>query len=249
MQQSGNTILVTGGATGIGRGLAQALSAAGNTVIIVGRRADALKAAADTLPGVETRTLDVGDAGSIAAFAKGIAKDFPSLNVLVNNAGIMLMEDFAADAPDLSVGEATIATNLLGPMRLIAALLPHLRKQPNAAILNVTSGLAYVPRADAPTYSASKAALRSFTESLRHQLRKTTVQVIEIAPPLVATGLTPGDDTNPRAMKLADFLNETMALLRAHPEAGHIFVERVKLQSNAVAEGRYGAVFGMINPS
>lgn len=248
MKISGNTILVTGGGSGIGRALAEALHAAGNEVIVAGRRQAALEAVTAANPGMHAAVLDIDDPADIARFAQAITARHRGLNVLVNNAGIMRAEDVRAGEAALAVAEATITTNLLGPIRLTAALLPHLLGREAGAVINVTSGLAFVPRADTPTYSASKAALHSYTISLRHQLRHTPVQVIELAPPLVATDLTPGQRDNPRAMPLADFIAESMALLRAQPEAGEILVERVKAQRQAEAAGRFEAVFAMINP-
>ena len=247
MDMSGNTILITGGATGIGRGLAEAFHAAGNHVIIAGRRPEQLAQVVAANPGMTSAVLDVADPAGISAFAERIAADHPALNVLINNAGVMKTEDLLGDHLDLSVCEATIATNLFGPVRLTSALLPHLRRQPAATVVNVTSGLAFVPRADTPTYSATKAALHSYTQSLRFLLRDTPVQVIEIAPPLVATDLTPGQRANPRAMPLGEYIHETMALLAADGSAAEILVERVKPQRNAEARGDHAKVFAMIN--
>lgn len=192
MDMSGNTILITGGGSGIGRGLAEAFHAGGNHVIVAGRRQGPLAEVADAHPGMSTVMLDVTDPAAIRAIPQRVADDYPALNVLINNAGIMATEDVMADPLDLSVCEATVAANLFGPIRLTAALLPLLRRQAAAAVINVTSGLAFVPRADTPTYSATKAAMHSYTQSLRFLLRDTSVQVFELAPPLVATDLTPG---------------------------------------------------------
>ncbi len=246
MKTTGNTILVTGGTSGIGLALAQKLVGTGNTVIIAGRREGHLQAAVKATPGLIGLPLDMTDATGIAAFAARMVRDYPALNVVINNAGIMQAEDLTDPAGSLAIAEATITTNLLGPIRLIAALLPHLRAQAASTIINVTSGLAFVPLAMTPTYSATKAALRSYTQSLRHQLRDTPVEVLELAPPAVQTDLMPGSATNPQYLPLADFINETMALLQsgAGPE---ILVERVKFLSNAEREGRYDAVFGMLN--
>jgi uncharacterized oxidoreductase len=248
MKISGNTILITGGGTGIGRGLAEALHAAGNTVIVAGRRRAALEAVVAANPGMHLALLDIDDAAAICDFAAQLVAEHPGLNVLVNNAGIMRVEQVLTDPDALAIAEATVTTNLLGPIRLTAALLPHLLAQPEATVVNVSSGLAFVPRADTPTYSATKAALHSYTTSLRHQLRDTAVQVIELAPPLVATDLTPGQRDNPRALPLADFIGESMALLAAHPDAAEILVERVKPQRTAEATGRFDTVFDLINP-
>jgi uncharacterized oxidoreductase len=178
MTNGGNTILITGGGSGIGRALAEALHAAGNRVIIAGRRRETLQAIAAAHPGMAIEALDVANPAAIAAFAARVTAAHPDLNVLINNAGIMVAEDLTAEPFDLSVAEATVTTNLLGPIRLTAALLPHLRRRPAATVMNVTSGLAFVPLTRAPTYSATKAAMHSWTQSLRAQLAGTAVAVV-----------------------------------------------------------------------
>jgi len=248
MNITGNTILITGGGSGIGLGLAEAFHAAGNQVIIAGRRREALEQAAAANPGMAFRVLDVEDPAAIRAFAEQVVADHPALNVLINNAGVMRAENLLAEPFDLADAEATITTNLLGPMRLTAALLPLLRRQAQATVINVSSGLAFLPLALTPTYCATKAAMHSYSQSLRFQLRDTTVQVIELAPPAVATDLMPTSKSNPRAMPLADYIAESMALLEANPDADEILVERVKLLRNAEASGQYAAVFAMVNP-
>jgi uncharacterized oxidoreductase len=245
MEMTGNTILITGGGSGIGQGLAEALHALGNQVIIAGRRADVLEKVAAANPGMATATLDVGDAADIARFAEDILAAHPALNVVIHNAGIMKAERLADPAFDLGDAEATIATNLLGPIRLNAALLPHLLAQPRATVATVSSGLAFVPLAMTPTYSATKAAIHSYAQSLRHQLAGTHVDVIEIAPPAVATELMPGHEANPQSMPLADYIRETIALLGQGEK--EVLVERVKFLRFAEARGDYDAVFAMLN--
>lgn len=244
---SGNTILITGGATGIGRGLAEALHAEGNHVIIAGRREQALSDVAAANPGMGHVVLDVSDAAAIAAFGQQVVRDWPRLNAVIHNAGIMIAEDMTADGWNASVAEDIVTTNLLGPVRLTAALLPHLRTQPSAAVITVSSGLAFVPLAATPTYNATKAAIHSWSQSLRHQLRDTNVDVIEIAPPAVATDLMPGHAANPNSMPLDAYIAETVALLKAHPKGPEILVERVNFLRNAETSGTYDQVFGMLN--
>ncbi len=249
MDMTGNTILVTGGGSGIGRGLAEAFHHLGNRVIIAGRKSDVLAEVVAANPGMASHVIDVEDGAAIRGFAAAVMAAHPGLNVLINNAGIMRAEDVTVTPYDLSDAEAMIATNLLGPIRLTAALLPHLRAQARAAVLNVSSGLAFVPLSMTPTYSATKAAIHSWSQSLGHQLRATSVQVIELAPPAVATDLMPGSRSNPNAMTLENYIAATMALLTAHPEATEILVEPVKRLRGAEASGAYTAVFGMLNPA
>jgi uncharacterized oxidoreductase len=249
MNISGNTILITGGGSGIGQALAVALHGAGNSVIITGRREAALKETVAAHRGMNYAVLDVTSAEAIAAFATSASQKYPALNVLINNAGIMLAEDVTSDAFTADIAEDTITTNILGPIRMTAALLPHLQKQAHATIINVTSGLAFLPLAMTPTYSATKAALHSYTQSLRYQLRKTNVEVLELAPPAVATDLMPGQRSNPRSMPLADYVSESMAILAGTPPNGEILVERVKFLRNAEASGNFDSVFNMLNPA
>jgi uncharacterized oxidoreductase len=241
MDTRNDTILITGGGSGIGRAMAKALHGRGARVIIAGRRREALEAVAAANPGMAFETLDVADPQAIRDFAARILEAHPDLNVLINNAGIMVVEDQI----DLAIAEETIAINLLGPIRLTAALLPHLKSKPQASVVTVSSGLAFVPLAATPTYSATKAAIHSWSQSLRHQLRDTSVEVIEWAPPAVATDLMPGHAENPNSMPLADFTAESLALF----EAGHeeILVERVKFLSGAADRGDYAAVFEALN--
>ena len=247
MNPSGNTILITGGGSGIGRALAEALHALDNRVIIAGRRREALEATTAANPGMASLTLDVEDPAAIRAFAREVTAAHPALNVLVNNAGIMRAENLEAQPEHLGDAEAMVTTNLLGPIRLIAALLPSLQKQPRSTIINVSSGLAFVPLALTPTYSATKAALHSYTQALRHQLKGTSTEVIELVPPGVQTDLMPGSATNPQMMPLAEFTAEVISLLKARPDAPEICVERVKFLRLAEASGCFDATFEALN--
>jgi uncharacterized oxidoreductase len=246
MKMTGNTILITGGNGGIGRALAEAFLARGNEVIVTGRDKARLDAVVAANPGLHAMALDVDDAEAITAFAARVTADFPALNVVINNAGIMRAEDVTDETTHTA--EAIIAANFLGPIRMTTALLPHFLKQPEAAVLTVSSGLAFLPRAAFPTYCATKAAIHSWSITLRHQLADTPVQVIELAPPYVQTTLT-GDHqaSDPNAMPLADYISETMALLDSQPDAPEILVERVKFQRNAEREGRFDESFAQLN--
>lgn len=246
MKMTGNTILVTGGGSGIGRGLAEALHALGNQVVIAGRRKTALEETVAANPGMKFLTLDIEDRAAIKPFAERVAAEFPALNVLVNNAGIMRAERLLEQQDDLADAEAIVATNLLGPIRLTAALLPHLRKQPHSAVINVSSGLAFVPLAVTPTYSATKAALHSYTQSLRYQLKDTSTEVVEIVPPYVQTELMNGAD-DPRAMPLNEYIAETMELLTSQPTPAEICVKRVEPLRFAAENGNFAAVFQGLN--
>ena len=246
MQPSGNTILITGGGSGIGRGLAESLQAMGNQVIIAGRRQKALDETTAANPGMKSMQFDVLDAGSIRSFAAKVAAEFPALNVLMNNAGIMRAEKLLVQQADLADAEATVATNLLGPIRLTAALLPHLEKQARATIMNVSSGLAFLPLTLTPTYCATKAAIHSYTQSLRYQLRNTSVEVLELIPPYVQTDLMDGAD-DPRAMPLKDFIVQTMEILKQQPTPAEICVENVKGLRFAVESGKYEQIFNGLN--
>ena len=246
MKLTNNTILITGGGSGIGRGLAEALHALGNKVIIAGRRQKTLEETTDANPGMASVILDLDDPAAIQSFVEEVIELHPMLNVLINNAGIMRGEDLKA--PNVKDAEDIITTNLLGPIRLTGALVPHLQKQANAAIINVSSGLAFVPFPATPTYSATKAALHSYTVSLRVHLQGTPVEVIEIIPPAVATDLTPGRSTDdPRMMSVDDFIAETMQILKTQPTPTEINVERVKFLRFAEATGNFDKALEMLS--
>ena len=246
MNTTGNTILITGGGSGIGRGLAEAFHDLGNHVVIAGRRKQSLDETTAANPGMTSLMLDIEDRASIRSFAVDVAARYPALNVLINNAGIMRREKIEAQPEDLADAESIVATNLLGPIRLTAALLPLLQKQPHSTIINASSGLAFVPMAPTPTYCATKAAIHSYTQSLRYQLRKSSTEVLELIPPYVATDLMDGA-SDPRAMPLAKFIGEVMEILKTQPTAAEICVEDVKRLRFAAENGRYDAVFQGLN--
>jgi uncharacterized oxidoreductase len=245
MKSTGNTILITGGGSGIGRGLAEAFHKLGNKVIIAGRRKQLLDETTAANPGMASAILNIEDAASIRTFAAKLVADFPTLNVVINNAGIMRPENLLTQSENVADAEAIITTNLLGPIRLIAALLPHFLKQPHAAIMTVSSGLAFVPLALTPTYCATKAAIHSYTQSLRYQLKDTAIRVLELAPPWVATELMGATPNDPRAMPLDKFIAETMDLLA--DDADEVLVQNVLPLRNAPASGREAEFFKTFN--
>ncbi len=245
MDTAKDTVLITGGGTGIGRALAEALHAKGAKVIIAGRRADVLKEVCAANSGMAFETVDVADAASITAFAARVIATHPDLNAVISNAGIMKAEALSAGTFDVGIVDETVAINLLGTIRLAAAVLPHLLTRPSASFVTVSSGLAFVPLAATPSYSATKAAIHSWTQSLRTQLAGTSVKVIEWAPPAVATDLMPGHAENPNSMPLAEFTAESLALFEAGE--AEVLVERVKFLSEAERRGDYAAAYGMLN--
>lgn len=196
MKTSGNTVLITGGATGIGLALAEALVERGNSVIICGRRRRLLEKVRSRLPSVHTRSCDVTSSKSRTSLVGWLERHELRPNILVNNAGIQRTFDFLAGRRDLRAADAEIATNLAAPVQLCALLIPLLRRKRSAAIVNISSGLGFAPKADVCVYSATKAAIHSLSLSLRHQLRNTPIRVFEIIPPLVATDLQ-GDRRQP----------------------------------------------------
>ena len=251
MKLTGNTILVTGGTSGIGRALAEAFHDRGNQVVVAGRRQDKLDEVVAARPGMQAVQLDQDDPASLSRLAEAVRTRFPSLNVLVANAGISRAEDMATDGWDAADAEAVVRTNILGPLRVMAAVLPVLKHQENPALLVTTSNLAFIPRADFPSYCASKAFLHSWLQSVRHQLRKIPVEVLELSPPYVATELTgPSQVSDPRAVPLDAYVAEVMQLLEAtHHHGGEVLVERDYFRRTAERDGRYNEVFTAINPA
>jgi uncharacterized oxidoreductase len=246
MKLTGNTILITGGGSGIGRGLAEELLKLGNQVIIAGRRRHALDETIAANPGMKAIELDIESPAAIKRFAAQIIAEFPTLDMLINNAGIMRAENLTAQQADLQDAEAIVTTNLLGPIRLTAALLPHLQARPSAVIVNVSSGLAFVPLAFTPTYCATKAGIHSYTQSLRYQLKDSAIEVFELIPPYVQTHLMDGAD-DPRAMPLGRFIAEVMDIWKSDPAPAEICVQNVNGLRLAAEQGRYDGTFQGLN--
>ena len=207
MQLEGNTVLVTGGASGIGLAVAARYLRAGSEVIICGRREQKLREAAREYPGLQIVVCDVASAAGRIELMRSVAATFPRFNVLVNNAGIQRRVKIA-DEPWEAMREE-LAINLEAPIHLSQLAIPHLGSQPRAAIVNVTSGLSFVPMARVPIYCATKAALHSFTLSLRHQLIGTAIEVIEIIPPAVDTDLG-GPGLHTHGVNVDEFADSAM---------------------------------------
>jgi uncharacterized oxidoreductase len=245
MNLADRTWLITGGAAGIGLALAKALAARGNRIIVCGRNQETLNQARSETPDLIVRQCDVADAESRGELVSWLAAEHPDLSVLVNNAGIQVPRDFRADNATHDL-DAEVAINLTAPIHLIQELLPQLSRQSEATIINVTSGLAYSPLAVFPVYCATKAALHSFTLSLRYQLRDSRIEVIEMAPPIVASGLRSqaSADRNPAASSAVtpeEFVEEALPLL----EKGNAEV----LVGQSVGTRREGeALFDRMNP-
>lgn len=240
MQMTGNTIFITGGTSGIGRALAEQFHSLGNKVIIAGRRQALLDEVAAAHPGIEGVAVDISDAADIDRVAAQLIRDYPTLNVLINNAGIMPFDDPSGRIDD-AVSRQILDTNLLGPIRLTSALIEHLKAQPRATIIHNTSVLAYVPIATNAVYSASKAALHSFALSQRFMLKGSSVSVQEIAPPWVDTDLIKKSG-DPRAMPLDAFIAETMKGLAT--DAPEVFVEAIRALRDNPGIGEHALIDG-----
>jgi uncharacterized oxidoreductase len=243
MNLTGNTVLITGGGTGIGRALAIALHHRGNQVLVAGRRTAPLQALARDYPGIQWHPLDLTDTESIRRLVTMLEHRRPDLNVLINNSGVMAVENPAA--PDPTTSASVVATNLLGPITLTSLLVPGLQNRPDAVIVNVTSALAFVPLAIAPTYSATKAGLHAYTDAIRILLRHSGIQVIEIAPPRVATEMHGPAHTD--SVDAEAFTAEVLSTLAAHPDATEIVVEAARTLRHAEQEGRYDATLAAVN--
>ncbi|QQS19466.1 SDR family NAD(P)-dependent oxidoreductase [Candidatus Saccharibacteria bacterium] len=246
MKMFKNTILITGGGSGIGKGLAEMFHRKGNKVIIAGRNKARLEEVAKANEGMETLELDVTTSESIDALVAQVYEKYPDLNVLILNAGMMKAEKIGDN--DIQTAKSIIATNLIGQMELNSKLLPILEGNNDAVIVTVSSGLAFIPGASFPSYCATKAAIHSYTQSLRTQLKNSGIQVIELIPPYVQTELiSPEQANDPNAMPLADFITEVTNLLENNPEIDEIQVERVKYFTDAVATGEYEHRYNDLN--
>lgn len=189
MNLKGNTILITGGTSGIGLTLTKEFLKLGNTVIVTGRNKEKLDLAKKNFPQLHTIQSDVSKTSEIKALFAKVSTEFPELNMIVNNAGVMRMLNLHDEGGSLEDITTEIEINLSGPIRMVKQFLPHLKNKAHAAIINVSSGLAFVPLPTAPVYCSTKAALHSFTQSLRVQLQRTHVKVFEVAPPATQTEL------------------------------------------------------------
>jgi uncharacterized oxidoreductase len=250
MKTTGNTILVIGGTSGIGRALAEAFHDRSNRVIVTGRRQALLDRIAAIRPGLIGMALDLDDPAALPRLAHEVRTRFPELNLLIANAGISRAEDVTAVNWDASDAEAMVQTNILGVLRVTATFLPILKERPDATIMATSSALAFVPRADFPTYCASKAFLHSWLTSLRHQLRKIPVEVLELSPPYVQTELTGREQaSDPRAMPLDAYVAEVMRMLERqdHPR-GEVLLERDHARRWAERDGRHDEIFAAMNP-
>jgi|1185.fasta_scaffold02404_2 uncharacterized oxidoreductase len=250
MQMQGNTIFITGGSSGIGRGLAEAFHQRGNQVIISGRREFRLKELCHRHPGLASYVMDVTSAESIKDVAQRVVADCPALNCVINNAGVQMHINFSPEsALEDEHLQMEIATNLLAPIRVTAAFLPHLATQPHATLINVSSGLAFVPVARFPVYCATKAAIHSWTMSLRHQLRNTKVKVIELIPPYVATELggagKPALNIARPPMPLDAFVTEAMKELES--DADEVAIAEAKRLVAAASPESVKKLFSFMN--
>lgn len=245
MKTTGNTVLITGATSGIGLGLAERFHARGDTVVVAGRRRALLDEIVATHPGMHALELDVADPESIRSAFETVTSEHPGLDAVITMAGIMLPEDLR-DPAHLDTAEAIVTTNLLGTIRTAAAFGPWLAAKPDGVLMTVSSGLAFVPLPATPTYSATKAAVHSFTQSLRVQWAATPLQVVELVPPAVQTTLM-GQQDDESAMPLEEFLDETVQILERQPDVEEVLVQRVRFLRDAEAEGRHADVLALLS--
>jgi uncharacterized oxidoreductase len=244
MKLTGNTILVTGGGSGIGQALAWQFHARGNTVIVAGRNEASLAETVAGRQGMHPLALDVSDPASVTAAVATLERDFPALNMLIHSAGMMTRQELGSGGT-IDIAERIIQTNLVGTMRIVEALIPQLAGKADAAICTVSSGLAFVPLPSTPAYSASKAGVHSYTVALRHRLRDQ-IEVIEIAPPAVQTGLTPGQETREGYLPLDQYIAETMANFEQQPTPEENLVPMVLPLRHAERDGRVETILEML---
>ena len=240
------TVLITGGGSGIGAGLAGAFHARGAQVIIAGRTRSRIEAVAARYPGMAIEVVDVAEPHEVEALAAKVATEWPELDTVVNNAGIQTLFDFAGTArPDAAAVAREIDVNLKGVINVANAFLPLLRKRPAARLINVGSGLGFVPLAAAPVYSATKAAVHSFSIALRFQLQGSGVQVVELIPPVVETDLHRDQPARPpRAMTLDAFTAAAMRGLDRGQDEIAVGLAKVLRTASRVAPGLF---LGIVN--
>jgi len=228
MDIKNRTVFIAGGTSGIGLGLARHFAAAGSAVVVGGRR---------EVAGFERVEIDVTDPGSVLKARDQVLAAHPDLDVVVTMSGVMLPEDLR-DPAHIKDAETTVATNLLGTIRVIDAFTPHLLRRGEGTIMTVSSGIGFLPFPLMPTYAASKAGVHAYSEALRAQLAGAGVEVTELVPPAVAT-LPEHKKFNPRALDLEPFLDEVMTLLAADPTPPEILVEGVQMHRWAERDGTY----------
>jgi uncharacterized oxidoreductase len=242
---SGNTIFIAGGTSGIGLALARRLQQEGNSVIVGGRRREVLDALAAE-DGFDTVVIDTTETASIERARDAVLERHPDLNVLVAMAGVMFVEDVRS--PDfLAKAEQTVSTNVMGPLRLVAAFLEHLESRPDATIMTISSGLAHTPLRITPAYNGSKAFVHLFSQSLRLQLDGTSVKVIELCAPAVRTELIPGQSQVEAFMPVEQYIDDTVAILRADPDVTEVVIDGVRFLRFSEVEGRYDATVAALN--
>jgi len=235
MDITSRTIFIAGGTSGIGLELARRFSVAGSTVVVGGRRRDLLENIATE--GIGTTALDVTDPDSIVRAREAVLAQHPTLDTVVTMSGVMLLEDLR-DPKHIEAAEATVATNLLGTIRVIDAFTPHLIARGAGTFVTVTSGIGFLPFPPMPTYAATKAGVHAYSEALRAQLDGTGVDVVELVPPAVAT-TAEHEQANPRALKLASFADEVMSLIAVNPTPHELLVQGVLMHRWAERDGTY----------